>query len=79
MAAIEVKFTEEDLRRWVEIGFKIKKSSGRPVRDLVFDKVAMSTLHFFFKHELLPPYENAILAELQSYLKAGPKSGSHGF
>lgn len=63
----------------MKTGFKVKKFSGRPVRDLVFDKVAMSTLLRLSELELLPPLDNTVIEELQTYLRAGPARCSYGW
>ena len=58
---MRVPVSMEKIEEWISKDLKIKHKGGRPVNDIMLDKVAMSTLKFLFDREQLPSELSAFL------------------
>ena len=50
-----IKVSMEQIEEQIDSGFKVKYREGHPMKDAMFDKVAMSTIKLLFDQERLPP------------------------
>ncbi len=60
MRRLGVELEEREVEQWVETGVKFKSMSGRPVGNLMLDKVAMSSIHAMISNGLLPEFDYLI-------------------
>ena len=68
MRRIGVEVEKEDIYKWIKNGIKSKSSSGRPVGNLMLDKVAMSSIHAMIQNGLLPHFDYLISKQIVAYL-----------
>ena len=53
---------------WILMGVKARTHSGRPVQNLVLDKVAMSSVYAMVNKGLLPHFDFLIAKQIAAYL-----------
>ena len=63
-----IKFSESFIRELIMGDWKPKKTSGRPVKDLMFDKIAMGSLKCLMAAGRLPSFDNAIIEQMQKFM-----------
>lgn len=68
MAKIGVEVPLSRVCYWIESGIKARISSGRPVQNILLDKVAMSSIHAMVQNGLLPHFDFLIAKQIASYL-----------
>lgn len=64
MQRMGINVNISNIKKWIEKGVKTKKVSGRPVRNAMFDKLAMGSIKRLLDTEQLPYLDNIIIEEI---------------
>lgn len=68
MSKLGVDVSMRRVYRWVQSGVKVRTSSGRPVQNILLDKVAMSSIYSMIQKGLLPHFDYLIAKQIAAYL-----------
>lgn len=58
----------ERANEWIMKGIRARTHSGRPVQNIVLDKVAMSSVYSMINRGLLPHFDFLIAKQIAAYL-----------